>query len=331
MLRLALGSALSMALACGLAWPLAFITPVLVATFLGTPAPGPDLRGGLGIVLAIAAGCGLGFLLALVTVHYPLLCLVLIALSLFLIFYANALGVSPFLVVMAIIGVTVIPMMGIQSQAAAWGLAVGLFACGGVAILIVWFMHALVPASAQIPPPSSAKAGAGAVEAWHQAALGTLVVMPVLLVFYVFGLTSLLLVLALIAMLAQQPDLNTGIKGSALLIIGNTLGGLAAIVFYELLVLVPAFEFLVLLSLLVGLVFARRIFSDRPLHVAVYGTAFSTLLLLVASSTTAMGDEAQIRFYVRIFQIVLAGAYVVTAFYLLKRISGWRRHVAAPA
>ena len=97
----------------------------------------------------------------------------------------------------------------------------------------------------------------------RSAAISTLVVLPVIIVFFTLKMTNELLVLLFIAMLAQQPDVKIGVKGSMALIIGNTAGGVAAIVFYNLLIAVPEYVFLILLTILFSLFFGEKIFSVR--------------------------------------------------------------------
>jgi hypothetical protein len=95
------------------------------------------------------------------------------------------------------------------------------------------------------------------------------------------------------------------------------IGGAAAIAMYELLVLVPEFVFLLLLTFLAGLVFGSRVFSGKPTG-ALYGMAFSTLLLVIGSTTSSTGD-AGAKVYSRIAQIMVAVVYVVVAFGSIER------------
>jgi len=155
------------------------------------------------------------------------------------------------------------------------------------------------------------------------ALLSTLMIMPVVTFFFYFNLSSAILVLAFIAILAQKPDLVAGIKGSAALMIGNSIGGIVAIAMYSILILVPNFTMLNLMMGLTALYFSRLIFSESKLA-PVYAMAFSTVIILISSATSSDADANE-KFYTRLFQIAAACAYVVFATILampwIKKIS----------
>ncbi len=58
------------------------------------------------------------------------------------------------------------------------------------------------------------------------------------------------------------------------MIIANILGGLFAIIGYQLLVFVPMVPFMILITLLVGFVFGSKLFSKSKLA-PIFGTGFS--------------------------------------------------------
>ena len=105
------------------------------------------------------------------------------------------------------------------------------------------------------------------------------------------------------------------------LIAGNLAGGVAAMVFYELLVAAPSFGFFLALMFLTELVLGTKIFSDDRLA-PIYPTVLSTLLLLVGGSVAPFGDEVEAKFALRIFQIGIAVAYVVGSLALIERLQG---------
>ena len=100
------------------------------------------------------------------------------------------------------------------------------------------------------------------------------------------------------------------------MIVANLAGGIAAIVAFNLFVVVPSFTFLILISLVVGLYFGQKVFSGNP-AAPLYGTGFSTFLLVLGSVTTSADGDASSKVWSRIFQIGLAVTYVVVAFGLL--------------
>jgi hypothetical protein len=142
--------------------------------------------------------------------------------------------------------------------------------------------------------------------------ISTLVVLPVFVYFYSFQKVESLLILIFVALLSSQPGFASSFKAGGALILGNVIGGLAAIIFYNLLVWVPEFGFFILLTFLAGLVFGARVFSGRP-AAKLYGMAYSTLLLVIGSVTASGTGEASSKVYIRIAQITAAVVWVVAA------------------
>lgn len=317
-LRLALGTTAAVALAFGFAWPMGFLTPVLVAKLLGTPGFRPSLATGLGMLAGMAVGFGLGLAIALPLDGFPLVQLVVVALALFRIFHASAGGAPTFGVTMMLIGVTALPLLVMESPALAVDFAGGFLLLGAAAMTLVGVAHGLLPD----PPGLALPSAPPAVERdptlrLRQAALGTAIVLPLLLVMFVFKLTGSVLVLAFVAILAQQPGLREGARGGLALLAGNAVGGLAAIVGYELLVIAPSFGFLLALVLCVGLRVGARLFGEDP-GAPLWSMAFGTFLILLGGSTATTGGEADADFYGRMLQIGAAALYIVGAFAALE-------------
>jgi len=322
-LRLGIGITLAAGVALGIGWPISFLTAVLTTSLLASGAACPSLRSGamLIAIIALAAIFGLA-VVAPLAIHYPLVCAVAVGLFLFLIFRASYGGASPFLILWLLIAVLLLPMIAQESLAAAQTVAGGMLLSGAAALGFTWLAHVLVPdprgAEATPPAPKAAQA-AQADEANRnaRAATTTFVVYPVALVFYAFGLTSDLLVLVFIAILAQQPSLIAGRKAGGALILGNLGGGLAAILFYQLLVAAPTLGFFIALTALTTLGLAIRIFSERP-DAPLYSTVLSTVLLLIGGAVAPFGDDVGTKFTLRIFQILAAVLYVVGALTLIE-------------
>jgi hypothetical protein len=318
-LRYAAGSALAMAVAMGINWQLSFLLPVLSLSFLASPAPRPSLRAGSVFVVVIAVSCLAGLMLGKYLISYPLVYIPFTCLVLLHLFYVKASGKFPLLVTWLLIALLVIPMIIMSSPAIANLVAAGILAGAIATICLIWLVHGLLPD----PPAAIAPAvesGAAAVpttipsrkERFRTAAISTLVVLPVFVLFYSFQRVESLLILIFVALLSSQPGFATSFKAGGALVIGNALGGVAAIVFYELLVMVPEFGFLVVLTLLAGLVVGTHLFSDKP-AAKLYGMAYSTLLLVIGSVTASGSEGAGSKVYTRVLQITIAVVYVMMA------------------
>lgn len=322
-LRLALATTAAIAISYTINWPLAFVTSIFVWGFLNKPNPRQTLREGLENIGYIFAGTATGVLLTLLLLQLPGVLLLIVLLLMLLTFYANNSGAPSFLVIWMLIGITLIPIMGFQSQQLAITIAENITLGGIVAVALTWFAYGLLP-----NPP-----GAGAHQHSHPAAvpipheerlraaaLSTLVSYPVVMLFFIFDISGAVAIMIFIAILSQQTNLGVGKKMGAALLIGNLLGGIAAMLFYELLVMAPRFEFLLLLMLAGSLLFARGNYSGKP-TAPIYGMAFSTVLLLIGTGTMPFGDSVDAKFVTRILQISVAVLYIVGAFKLLERLS----------
>jgi len=214
------------------------------------------------------------------------------------------------------------------SQLVAGGMVFG----AAVMVLLTWLVWAMFPEPPAVvaagpapakpaPPPPPTPA-----DRIRDAALSTLVVFPPLVVFYTLQWTSSLLILIFIAILSLQPGAAGNVKAGQALVIGNVIGGMVAVVFFELLVMVPVFPFMVLLTLLIGLVLGAQVFSGKKMG-PLFGMAYSTVLLVIGSTTAAEGD-AEAKVTTRVVQIIAAVVYVVVAFRLLERLTSRRKEQA---
>jgi len=302
-LRFAIGITLGMALATGIAWPLSFLTPVLVGLLLSSPAP-LTLRAGIGFVAIIAVAMGASFVFSVVFLSYPVIFLALIGLLLFRIFHAASGDAHPLSILWMVVGLCVIPLVTLTSAQAGAILAAYITIGAAVAVALALLVQGLIPdpvvpsAAAAAPTP---KTTPQASERFRSAAVSTLAVWPLLVFFYAFQLTGDLVVLIFAAVLAISASLQAGFKGGMALIIANVGGGVITILMYNLLVAVPEFGFFVVLMLL---------------------TTLNTVLIIIGGVTTSTG-EAGAEIYVRLTQIIIAVIYIVVSMGLLESL--WKR------
>ena len=318
-LRFFVGVVLSIAIAFTFNWPFAFITPVFVAKFLGSKNSKLPFNKLLSVFLIILSAFILGSILTKLLLPFPIVFMLIMTLLIFWISYWNNSGGNELVITMLLVGFTVIPMLGLLHQEVAQIFTVGfLFSCF-VSLAITMIMHELIADQSQTGKEDS-KGGESSSEEKtitnkatriKFALLSTLMIMPVMIFFFSFNLSSSVLILAFIAMLAQKPDLIAGVKGSKALLVGNAIGGLVSIAMYNILSIAPNFIFLMLLFSLVVIVFAKIIFSDKALA-PLYAMAFSTVIILIFGATLSTADADE-KFYTRIIQIGCACSYVIFA------------------
>lgn len=311
--RFFVGTVFTIAIAFAVNWPFAFIAPIFVAKFLGNKNSKLPFKKILSIFLIICTAFILGGIATRLLLPFPVVFILIMTLLIFWISYWNNSGGNELVITMLLVGFTAIPLLGQLHQDAAELFTVGfLFSCF-VSLLTTMIMHEIIPDKVINNEKRSDKISVLPKKAVRVkfALLTTLMIMPVMVFFFSFNLTSSALILVFIALLAQKPDLVMGVKGSKALLIGNSVGGIIAIVMYNSLIIVPSFTSLILLFSLVVIVLGNKIFSDHP-TAPLYAMALSTVIILVSSATMGNADADE-KFYTRIIQIACACSYVILA------------------
>lgn len=319
-LRYAFGVTAAVAVSFAFAWPLFFLTPVLAAVFLALPTPAPSARQVMRMLsnALLATAFGLGFTLFLLP--YPLVYVPMLGLALFHIYYLLNRGGSMWLVLMALLGILILPMLAnlgnqLPTVFAGWfawscALAIGVYALA----------HQLFPNPQAGPPmPPKRPRPQGYVPQAARAALkSTAVILPLAVLFITLDLASQVLVLVMAAIFSLMPDLSKGRQAGTNSLISTLLGGATALLVYWAIVAVPEFHFFVALMLLITLLFAAAIFSGRP-RASYMSSAATTVIVLIGS---LMGDDANFSdvFITRLVLIFAATSYVVAALHLLNQL-----------
>jgi hypothetical protein len=322
--RFALGTTLGSGFAHLIGFELAFLVPILIGMLLASPAPRPSLRAGLAFVVPIALAALLGVLLTRYFLQYRVMFLLMEFLVLYRIFYALAGGAAALRMVWLIIASLIIPLMGMASIGLSVGVALGLVKGSVIAVGVIWLSFGILP-----DPPSEGEAPSGGLDAKPAKQIpppaaraaysrrSVTVVFPVVVVFFYLALTSDAVILVYVGLLSLSPSFAAGWTQGKSMITANLIGGLTAIVLYELLVVYPTIWMFALLTLVVGLTFGNVIFSTRPIA-PMFKSAFNAVMILVGMSVTITGADAASKFYTRIVQIIMAVVYVAVAFGFLE-------------
>ena len=317
--RYAIGVTLSVAIAFGVDWPLAFLMPVLTAVVLAMPLPSPTLKSALKNMLQTLVGFSVGAIYTIFLLPYPLIYLPMLGLGLFHIYYLVNRGASFWLVLMLLLSVLILPMLGNTAEGLALELALGFIGSGWLTVGMIILAHTLVPdppGGPGLPARPGFQRGYSAPAA-HAALKSTIVVLPIASLFLILNMSGLILIMVFAAIFTLQPDLSKGRDAGMNSLISTLIGGFAAYVFYYIIVAVPEFHFLIALMLLTTLLFGRQAFSSSP--TAKYaGSAFVALLVLFNGS---LGDDASFtsNFIMRVVFISFAVLYVVSALRVIER------------
>jgi hypothetical protein len=321
-LRFALGTTLAAGFAFGIDYPLAVMTPVFTAVFLGTPGPRLGLRQMLAIFAAAFIGLGLGVVASLVLPHAPSLLFLAVGLALFRIFLAASRGASPLLVLMLLLGVLLVPVVGTRSQQQAVDFASDFLVALALAFVFVQAAFELRPDPACGEPASPAPQMARTSARDHVAfaVQRTAIFLPLFAVVVSLQLTSQLQALLYAVLLSLGAETRGGWRASLPMLGGALIGGTAAVAIYLLTSMHHELALLVLLVALALLWIGRGQFSDAPSAVY-FGSAATAMLILISSGSSVFGDETGTKFFERVGAIVLAagilGVGLPVAAYLL--------------
>ena len=313
MMRYALGTTLIMVAALGLDYSLAYMTPVLAVNFFVPGAKPPSLKTAVTFLMVVAVAIFTGIIFSRFFLDYPLVFLPLLILILFHIYYIESFHQIK---VWFIISLLVIPMISLESDQLGKTIGLNLFLNALLAISLVLIVYFIFPGNglASGKKKTIVTVSVTSHQRFVSASKKVVVIMPVLLLFFVFSLNDALLILIFVALLSMNPAFADKKAGIAL-IIANLGGGLAAILAFNLLTVVTELYFAGLLTLFFSLIFGERLFSNKPLS-ALFGTAYSTFLLIVGNVTSTTGEAGEI-VWARIFQLTIVVVYLVVAFSFL--------------
>ena len=124
-LRLALGTAVSLWFSQAVSWPMSFIAPVITMFVLALPLPAPKLKGGIGLIAILTASLFGGLLLLPTLTNQPMVGILLLIIALYWSFYFTAKGGSAALGTFATVGIAVSTAVGTVNLDAVLALASG--------------------------------------------------------------------------------------------------------------------------------------------------------------------------------------------------------------
>ena len=146
-LRLALGTSLSLWFSQAVGWQMSFIAPVFTLLVLGLPLPALKLKQGIGFVAVLAVGLYSGMLLLPMLLEQPAVGLLLLTLALFWSFYFTAKGGSALIGTFATVGLALVAGVGSVNVDALLIVAGDVVFAAAVGVIFVWIAHALMPDS----------------------------------------------------------------------------------------------------------------------------------------------------------------------------------------
>lgn len=327
MLRYVLGSCFILGVTSLLNYDLAYLTPVLALGYMAPGAKPLGIKKGVGFVLFLTVITGLAVIFTELFLDYALVFMPLLILALCWLYYSDKLPMTVKL--FTLISLIIIPFVSIDSSSIGSYVASKLVLNAFMAVAlsqIVFWVFPICEADLPFEKKQDEEKKQSEDERFRYAVNIIIIIVPILLLFYIFKLSSSILILTFVSILSISPVLSNP-KIGIVMIVANILGGIFGIIAYNLLVMVPNFFFMILVALSVGLFFGSRLFSDRK-TAGIFGTGFSTFLLILGS-VTASDDEAGNMVWTRVVQISIAVMYVVLAFGILNKLAQLKKNRAA--
>lgn len=329
-IRLAFGTALALWVSQAMNWGLSFITPVLLTMLLALPLPAPSFKQSLTFVLALAIPVWLSTWLLLPFLTYqPAVGMLLLIAACFWSFFYSASGGSPVLGAFLTVGLAIVAAIGSVSidQVIAVNKALTLNAVIGVAMMSL--AYGLFP---ELPPDGPQQKRPKAElptreDAIRSAWRSTAIVLPIVVFFlYYSESASYLAVMIKVASMGQQAESdNTKAVGRSLLM-STFIGGVGAVIMWNVLSIWPSLVMYTLLVVLGGLIMGRHIFQGPGMtpKAGVWSYAYLTMLVVIAPAVLdgPGGSAAGLKFVDRLTMMGWATLYGVAAVYVFDAF--WR-------
>ena len=326
-LRLALATALSMLFSQIINWPLSFIAPVFTMFILALPMPALSFKKGVMFVLVLVVCSYAGLALLPFILNQRMVGIGLLTLALFHSFYYTARGGSPVLGAFATVGLAITTSVGTVSIDAVLGVLQGLSIGAIVGVAFVWVGHAILPdSSARVekaqpaavkPEPEKPDLAAAQRSAWRS----LLIVMPIIIWFMMSSASaSYAAVMIKVASMGQQAGLDQTRHAGRSLLYSTFIGGLGAVIGWQVLSVWPSLIMYTLLIGLGGLIIGPRVFSGKGMHPqgATWSYGFLTMIVVLAPAVLdgQTGSSADAAFWSRLTMFVLATLYAIGAVFI---------------
>jgi len=255
-LRFSVGTTLAFVVCEWAGWQPAALAPVLTAVLLANLPVSPPPKVGLALVIVMAISAWSAFFLTTLLSQVPSLLFGVIGLVMFLALAGLAQAKAQLPLTLLLMCISVVPVVTLTLAEYA-GIFSGLLVRAmALAVIFTWIAFAIWPLpspQSPAPPAPPLKSPAAA------AALGTAIVLPLMLAYMLFGLTDAIPVLLTTVLLVAKMEEERGAAAGLAKLIGNFLGGFVAVAAYYLLALAPSLVSLALITFIIGVGFALQI------------------------------------------------------------------------
>lgn len=237
-------------------WQPSALAPVLTAVLLASLPVSPPPKVGLVLVMVMGICAWLAFYLTTLLSQTPHLLFAVIGLIMFVAFAGLAQAKAQLPLTLLLMCISVVPVVTLAVSEYA-GIFPGLLVRAmALSVIFVWLGYAIWPLPSPKSPDPPLPPLRSPVAA---AAVGTAIVLPLMLVYLLFGLTDAIPVLLTTVLLVAKMEEERGAASGWAKLLGNFLGGFVAVAAYYLLKIAPSLAALALITFLIGIGFALQI------------------------------------------------------------------------
>lgn len=255
-LRFSVGTTLAFVVCEWVGWQPSALAPVLTGVLLANLPVSPPPKVGLALILVMAISAWFAFFLTTLLSQVPSLLFGVIGLVMFLALAGLAQAKAQLPLTFLLMCISVVPVVTLTISEYA-GIFSGLLVRAmALAVIFTWIAFAIWP----LPSPKSPDPPATPLESpAAAAALGTVIILPLMLAYMLFGLIDAIPVLLTTVLLVAKMEEERGAASGWAKLTGNFLGGFVAVAAYYLLALAPSLVSLALITFIIGFGFALQI------------------------------------------------------------------------
>ena len=255
-LRFAVGTTASFTICEYMGWQPSALAAVLSGIMLAKLPVSPPLKVGVALAMVMAISAWFFFALTVWLHEVPHILFGLIGVILFLAFYVLSQAKAQLPLTLMLICVALMPIITLTHPDQAPRMREVLTQAMIWAVLMAWIMHAFWPKVAKIAPaPPQHAAGAPVATAL----VGALIVLPVMLVYWLFGLTDAMPVLIQVVLLVAKMEEERSRATAFAKLVSNFLGGFTGLAAYLVLGIAPTLLNFALIVFILSMWFGYQI------------------------------------------------------------------------
>lgn len=311
-LRFAFGTTAAFTISEWMNWQPSALSAVFAGILLGNLPAAPPFKVGFAVTLVLWLSAWFAFLVTAYLYQAPSIMFGVIALVLFVALATLAQGKAQLPMTLLLVCIAAIPVVTLMIPSQGHRLAQVFTRGMMVAVVLTWVAHAIWPRPfAALPPGENGPAD----DPLRMALAGTLVVLPIMLVYQLFGLTDAMPVLITTTLIVAKMDQERGAVTGVIKLITNFLGGIIAIIAYYALSIAPNLLNFALIVFIITFGFATIISKGGQRAGAALLGFNATMVIFGLAVLKGPGNEGV--WGARVFQFMIAVLFAIGMMTLL--------------